>query len=157
MTPALPYMPSVKEQKVNWINLKVQWTLESFMNLGSVLSSKQRGVLRSCRIWRTFIGPIDRTRIINKNKQRTVLGKVTPLRGGQESCQSGCLSFPWGTKRAHMTSNLICTDQKITDRSWQDYIPGEGWKLQLGQALNLGFVSWASAQATLFWACGFSP
>lgn len=117
MTQDLPYTPSVKEPKVKQSS-KSEEPMESsksFMNLGSILPSKQRGAQRTCMLWKTFIGRNDRTRLISKSKRRIVSGKVTPLRGGQGSYQSGCLSFPWGMKRAHRTDNLICTDQKIPD------------------------------------------
>ena len=52
--------------------------------------------------------------------------------------------------KAHVTDCLIGVDQKTSDRLIQIMI----WKRlkQLGQVLNLNWLSWTLAP---FWACGF--
>lgn len=58
---------------------------------------------------------------------------------------SGKVSFFWGKGR-------ICQAGYLT--SAEGHIPSEV-KLQLGQVLGLGLLTWHLAQVTPFWACLF--
>lgn len=53
-----------------------------------------------------------------------------------------------------MTDDFIGVDQKIPDGWIHIMFLGE-LGTAIGQVLNLGLVSWAVAQVTLFGGCGF--
>ena len=62
--------------------------------------------------------------------------------------------LPLKDGEAYETDYLIGPDRKVSDWLLKVSFLGEV-EMQLDQVLNVGLVSWALAQVTLFWVCGF--